>query len=261
MFKQIIHIRKSGHLLVLFIAVLLSLISVPNLEAVADQPSILGAHRGDSTNYVENTIEAIQSAVNEDKYKFIEFDIQYTKDKKIIIFHDLSLLRLQNKKVEINKLTYQELLEISDFQIPLYEEVMDIIADSKKINIEIKSQSNLKDDRDLIDFIIKDCKEREILKNILISSISPEAIKYVDNAHPEIKTGQIFWIVPSTFFNLDFFTKSLYNEISETGADYLMLHGVNLRNYSSLLNLKPTNKTLVFWNFDDTMYVLDDKLW
>ena len=206
-------------------------------------------------------MEAIQAAVKKDKYKFIEFDIQYTKDKKIVLFHDLSLLRLQNKKIEVKELTYQELSEISEFQIPLYKDAMDIISDSKKINIEIKSQENFEEDQELVNFIIKDCKERGIIKNILISSISPEIIKYVDEKYSGIKTGQIFWVVPSTFVNLDYFTNSLYGEIRNSGADYLMLHGINLRNYTSLLNLKPADKTLVFWHFDDTMYVLDDKLW
>jgi len=43
----------------------------------------------------------------------------------------------------------------------------------------------------------------------------------------------------------------------ESGADYLMLHGINLRNYESLMRLKPADKTLVFWMFDDQMYVVD----
>ncbi len=253
--------RRSGHVLVLFVAVLLSLLPVPNIEATVDQPFILGAHRGDSINYIENTFEAIESAKNNEKYKFIEFDIQYTKDKKIILFHDLSLSRLQNKKVEVSELTYQDLSNISEFPIPLYENVMNIIAKDKKINIEIKSQGNLNEDQELVDFIIEDCDNRGILNDILISSISPEVVKYVNEEYPQIKTGQIFWIVPSTFVNLDYFTNSLYNKISESGADYLMLHGANLRNYTSLINLKPVDKTLVFWNFDDTMYVLNDKLW
>jgi len=44
-----------------------------------------------------------------------------------------------------------------------------------------------------------------------------------------------------------------------------MLHVANLRNIEDLLRLKPTGKTVVFWDFDDTMYVvhkdLSDRLW
>jgi len=71
-------------------------------------------------------------------YQFIEFDIQYTKDKVIVVYHDLTLSRLQNKNVRIDNVTYAELEEISDYHIPTYDEVMDIIGDSKKINVEVK---------------------------------------------------------------------------------------------------------------------------
>ena len=46
---------------------------------------------------------------------------------------------------------------------------------------------------------------------------------------------------------------------------YLMLHVANLRNIESLLSLKPDNKTIVFWDFDDAIYLVhknfSDRLW
>ena len=57
----------------------------------------------------------------------------------------------------------------------------------------------------------------------------------------------------------------LYEEISATQADYLMLHTANLHNLDDLLTFKPRGKTIVFWDFDDTMYIvhkdLSDRLW
>lgn len=55
--------------------------------------------------------------------------------------------------------------------------------------------------------------------------------------------------------HFDVFTEMLYKEIADTRADYLMLHVANLRNIESLLKLKPPDKTIVFWDFDDAMYV------
>ena len=44
-----------------------------------------------------------------------------------------------------------------------------------------------------------------------------------------------------------------------------MLHVANLRNIDDLLALKPREKTIVFWDFDDTIYIvhkdLSDRLW
>ena len=56
-----------------------------------------------------------------------------------------------------------------------------------------------------------------------------------------------------------------YKEMEELGADYIMLHGSNLNNYQLLTELKPSNQTLVFWYFNDQMYIVqkdvDDQLW
>ncbi len=44
-----------------------------------------------------------------------------------------------------------------------------------------------------------------------------------------------------------------------------MLHVVNLRNIEDLIRLKPKGKTIMFWTFDDTMYLVhkdvSDRLW
>ena len=90
-------VRYSPFILVAFLSfVFFFLTEVPNIYAVSDDPLILGAHRGDSILYMENTFESIVSALEDPNYHFIEFDIQYTKDKVLVVFHDSSLTRLQS---------------------------------------------------------------------------------------------------------------------------------------------------------------------
>jgi len=232
---------------------------VPNIERVVTEEIILGAHRGNSLDYTENTLEAFQSALDEDRYRFIEFDIQYTKDKVLVVHHDTSLIRLQQKHQVIEDLTYEELLNASDYHIPKYVEVMDLIDGEKPVNIEIKSQGDLLEDKEIVDFVIRDCIERGVLGGVLISSISSEVIIYVKEEYPESKTGKVYYVAESTFLNFDAFTSSLYGEMNKTQADYLMLHGSNLRNYDSLRRLLPEDKTLVIWYFNDEMYVVQPK--
>jgi hypothetical protein len=44
-----------------------------------------------------------------------------------------------------------------------------------------------------------------------------------------------------------------------------MLHVANLRNIDDLLKFKPKGKTIVFWDFSDTIYIvhkdISDRLW
>jgi glycerophosphoryl diester phosphodiesterase len=164
----------------------------------------------------------------------------------------------------VRETTYEELCRLSDDQIPTYEQAM-ALAVGKPLNIEIKSQGNPEDDEQLIDYIMADIRNRGIEGQTLISSISADAIKYVKKHYPQMPTGQIFWQKASTYLPFDFLTEGLYQEIEESKADYLMLHVSNQLNIKDLLRFKPENKTLVFWDFDDTMYLVHkdstDRLW
>ena len=224
----------------------------------------LGAHRGDSLAHVENTLDAVTSAREDPKYAFIEFDIQYSSDAKVMAFHDKRLRRVFGHRDKIGKSTYDELYTLTGGEIATYETIMDA-AEGKRVNIEIKSQGDEDEDKRLVDFVVADTRARKMQKHVLISSISGDVVKYVKQRYPEMAAGQVFWIKASTYLPFDFLTRSLYRKMEESHAEYLMLHVANLRNIGDLLRLKPRGKTVVFWDFDDTMYLVhkdrSDRLW
>ena len=222
-----------------------------------------GAHRGASEEHRENTLAALKAADKNSKYAFIEFDVQYSKDRRIVVYHDKRMLRLYGNMRAIGNTTFAELSKITYGEIAAYEEVIGILR--KKLNIEIKSQGDNQEDERLVDEIIADIQTRKRDNDILISSISSDVIKYVNRNYPNIPTGQVFWLTSSTYLHFDGLTKKLYEDISATQADYLMLHVANLRNIDDLLEFKPKGKTIVFWDFDDTIYIvhkdMSDRLW
>lgn len=258
-------VKLKHFLAAFFIYLVIGLFQVPDINAKNDYPLILGAHRGNSVDYPENTFPALKDALEDPKYHFIEIDVQYTKDKQIVAFHDKSLMRMQNKPLRLSNLTYQELSHLSDYPIPLYSEVMDLIGNKKRLNLEIKSRGNFEEDQQLVDFLIQDCQQRGILPQTLFSSISPQIVKYISQNYPQLKTGKIYLIHPLTYLPFEFIVKDFYQEMEELGADYIMLHGINLKNYNILTKLKPQNQTLVFWYFSDQMLIVQkdptDLLW
>lgn len=233
-------------------------------KEITDYRCTMGAHRGDSLKYEENTLEAIISARHNRKYAFVEFDVQYSKDHQIVVFHDKRLFRVFGKLQSIDDSTYEELHDLTDGQIASYDEVMRAVT-GKRINIEIKSQGDLQEDRRLVDHIVADLKARGMYSRALISSISGDVIKYTSLTYPEIPTGRIFWIRSSTYLPFESLTRKLYRGMEVTGADYLMLHAANLHDIEDLIELKPKGRTIVFWDFDDTMYLVhkdySDRLW
>ena len=169
------------------------------------------------------------------------------------------MLRLQKLAYIIKDTTYDEISNVSNYHIPLYSEVMDLIAGKKPIAIEIKSQGNLEDDKKIVDYVFNDLKERGIENKTLVISISSDAIIYAKQKDPNIKTGKVYYIAPNTFLHLTTYAQNLIDELERTNAEYLMVHGSSLRTYETIKEILPVNKTLVFWYFDNQIYIVKTK--
>ncbi len=75
-----------------------------------ERPLIM-AHRGDSGNSPENTMLALENAV-EVGIDVLESDVHLTKDDEIVLFHDEDLKRTTGKEGTIRSHTLNELMEI-----------------------------------------------------------------------------------------------------------------------------------------------------
>lgn len=71
------------------------------------------AHRGDMTTYPENSLLAIQAAV-ELGFSYIELDIQLSKDYVPIVIHDKNLKRTTGVNKNVRDLNSDE---INSFQV------------------------------------------------------------------------------------------------------------------------------------------------
>ena len=69
---------------------------------------IIIGHRGAAGIEPENTIPSIEAAVREG-VDIIEFDIQATKDGKLVVFHDQNLLRLCGINKKVSEMTLKEI--------------------------------------------------------------------------------------------------------------------------------------------------------
>ena len=106
-------------------------------------------HRGFSGKYPENTLLAFEKAI-EAGCEGIEFDVQFTKDRKVVIIHDETVDRTSNRTGRVKDFTYEELCNVDvsykfteqcGFQkIPLLEEYFELVKDRPILsNIELKT--------------------------------------------------------------------------------------------------------------------------
>ena len=151
------------------------------------------AHRGLWTKAIpENSLSAFEYAAR--RGVGIELDIQLTKDKSVVVFHDESLKRMCSADVKVSDLTYEELsaftLGDSDERIPLLEEVLSLVDGKVPLLIELKGTGK---DTSLCD------KAFELLDlyggAFCIESFNPLLIGYVKNKRPEFKRGQLVTIL------------------------------------------------------------------
>ncbi|MFM8926743.1 MAG: glycerophosphodiester phosphodiesterase, partial [Rhodoluna sp.] len=85
------------------------------------------AHRGDSSLYRENTLEAIKSAIDKGA-DVVEIDVHLSSDGEVVVIHDPTLERLWGCAKQVEKLTWSEISTIrtDGYRIPLLREVLEL---------------------------------------------------------------------------------------------------------------------------------------
>lgn len=132
-------------ILLVLVALYLFLIA-PRMIHRADRTPFLNrhyAHRGlfdNESEAPENSLAAIRKAV-EAGYG-IEFDVQLTKDEKLVVFHDATLKRMCGVEGNVWEYTLEELRQFklakSEETIPTFEEVLAAVDSRVPLIIEYK---------------------------------------------------------------------------------------------------------------------------
>lgn len=121
-----------------------------NNRHVETKPHIpfIWAHRGASGYAPENTLEAFELALKLGA-DGVEFDVQYTKDGKLVVIHDETIDRVSDGRGFVRDYTLEQLKqfnfnkthpEYSHCTIPTLEEVLALLAPTDMaVNIELKT--------------------------------------------------------------------------------------------------------------------------
>jgi glycerophosphoryl diester phosphodiesterase len=133
--------------IILFIAVILYLFMImPRMIHRPDKTPFMGylyAHRGlhdNGTETPENSLEAFRKAV--EAGFGIELDVQISKDRVPVVFHDFSLQRICGVKGKLEDYTYEELKQLRLFGtsagIPRLEDVLTLVDGRVPLIVEYK---------------------------------------------------------------------------------------------------------------------------
>lgn len=211
------------------------------------------AHRGLHTadkKIPENSMAAFENAVK-NGYG-MEFDLQLTKDKRVVIHHDNSLKRVCGVDKLISDLTYEELKEIklydTDYACPLFEEVLAMVGGRTPLIIEYKGYGNTDELCGTAWEILKDYKGP-----YCVESFHPGIVAWFKKNRPEIIRGQLM-----AHFNGDtpelpsktaaFFARNLYTNFMTRpdfeAYDYHARDNFSLRVCKKLFHIQEVSWTV-----------------
>ncbi|MBD1584591.1 glycerophosphodiester phosphodiesterase [Pseudoalteromonas sp. S16_S37] len=153
------------------------------------------AHRGASGNYPENTLSAIQAALQA-KVDGIELDVQSCADDYAIV-HDTWLDRTTNGSGKVNQTPLKEIQALDagngEF-IPNLQQVLDAIGQQTMINLELKHTFGLDQ------FVA--CIEQNVQQGtfnreqLLVSSFDHHQLVWLKQKLPWVKIGALTGSIP-----------------------------------------------------------------
>ncbi|MBC8256657.1 MAG: hypothetical protein H8E85_05035 [Candidatus Marinimicrobia bacterium] len=148
-------------------------------------------HRGVPSLAHENTLDSFQKAIDTGMAG-VELDVQYSADKKLVVYHNWDI-ECDSGEIElIENLSYSHIQKISlngdeKDKIPLFTDVLKILNKNCIINIEIKSAKIL--NTGIEKKVLKTVKEFNFENNCIISSFNPFILKRVKKINPNILTA------------------------------------------------------------------------
>ena len=143
-------------------------------------------HRGIANKKLkENCLKSFKESFN--KKHGIETDIHFTKDNKIICFHDFTLNRLFKINKSIKNLTYDEIKSNtkSKISVPLLKDVLKLSKKRYLVFIEIKPILNLRN----IKILLNEIKN---YKNCIIISFKHTNLFKIHKINKKVKIGFSF---------------------------------------------------------------------
>ncbi len=190
---------------------------------------LVSAHRGDSEDAPENSLQSVRTAIQKG-YQSVELDVQLTRDGTAVLHHDYLLQRMAGVKKKVSDLTYEELSkltigtyemppvlaegeeaeevgigEIESVRIPLLSEVLAEAQGNIKLLLDLKPYG---DGEELVREVVALVGAFGMEEDVYIQSFDSKALALIRALNPDIRIGQILYFALGdlTTIDVDFYT-------------------------------------------------------
>ena len=186
---------------------------------------VILSHRGlcEKSTGIENSISAMKETYDIIKkntsylYGF-EFDIQLSKDNKIVCYHDRDMLRVHGKDIVIKEEPYDSLKE---YGVSLLTEILDYFKDKEVVlDIEIKVDDDIDDNYiHKISYLLHELLDYPYHK-IIISSFNKRVVSHLIDSYGKYKIVPIF---DRRRLSIDFLKKVREQGVTDIVLDKVLL--------------------------------------
>lgn len=156
------------------------------IRKLLEQENItVAGHRGFKTNYPENTIlsfvEALKLGVD-----MLEIDLNLTRDKEIVLIHDLTVDRTTDGSGLVRDYSLEEIKkldagawfgeEFKNLRVPTLQELVDVLKDYPEIllNVEIKDRTH-----EMVDATMELLERENLVSRCVFTCFDAEIVGYM----------------------------------------------------------------------------------
>lgn len=153
------------------------------------------AHRGASNAAPENTLAAVQAAIDSGA-QWVEIDVQETADGEVVVIHDSDLKKVGSSPLTVAGSTLEQLRrvdigswfgpEFADQRVPTLEEVLELSRDRIGVNIELKYYgSEVALEQSVVDIV----EQAGMADQVIAMSLSYHGIQTLHRLRPDWTVG------------------------------------------------------------------------
>lgn len=154
---------------------------------------LVAAHRGDSYNHAENTMDAFRAAIQAGA-DMIETDVHLTRDGVLVLIHDDKVDRTTDGHGLVAEMTFEELRRLNagslynPAQIPTLEELLqELSGQAVLLNLEVKeyaNDGNLERCHRCIDQCVALIDAYHFADKMVFNSFDAHVLEYIDEHWP-----------------------------------------------------------------------------
>jgi len=209
-----------------------------------DSDAQITAHRGASMWAPENTLAAVQRALD-DGADWVEIDVQESVDGRVVVVHDSDFMKLAGVPTKVWEATYDELLQIdigssfapefSDQRTPTLDQVLELARDRGGVNIELKYYGH---DESLEQRVVDIVEAMGMQDQVVVMSLKYDAVLKVRAMRPDWTLGLL--------------TAVAIGDLTRLDADFLAVN-TGLASRTLLRNAHASGKEVLVWTVNDPL--------